>query len=201
MAAPRSLTARLWPVVLPTPGQALGFGILAISLLVLTQTNALLTNLGITPDAIDVARGKLGPSFHSILQSSAASNVALVTFWATVGLVAYIICWGAYNVIIEARNEVTLTTAYTNRGHWRGARETLALKVASAVGLTILLISLNYSLALWIALGSQAIVNVNGFGIMTLITGLAAIAGLAGHLYLTLVFVELTFTPWYRTES
>ncbi len=143
-------------------------------------------------------RDQLQARFSALLASPVASQVALVSFWAVVGLIAYLIAWGGYNIIIEARNEVTLSTAYTNRGHWRGPFETLALKAAAAIGLALVIGSLWLGVSFWLSLSASVAVHVT---LASAGTAALAVLGLTAQLYLALMFAQLTFTPWYRPQA
>jgi hypothetical protein len=193
-----SFIERLRRVVAPTKTQVLWFIVLALGIIVVFQSQPLLHRLGITQAALDASSAEFHARFGVILQSGVASQIALVTFWALVGLIAYIICWGAYNILIEARNEVTLNTAYSNRGHWRGAYETMALKTVAAVGLATVVASLWTGVSFWLALSAQVFTepSLSSAGL-----ALAGVLGLALQLYAVLAFIQLTFTPWYRAES
>jgi hypothetical protein len=171
---------------------------LALVLLAAIQLDQFLKLVGIGEVAINAARTQLHDRFSALLSSQIASSTALVTFWASIGLIAYLLCWGAYNVMVEARNEVTLNTAYTNRGHWRGHLETLGLKAAGAAVLITVVALLKSGLALWIALAAPALVAP---GLVTILTAVAAIIGLALQLYTILALALVTFTPWYRVET
>ena len=122
----------------------------------------------------------------------------MVTFWATVGLIAYLICWSTYNVLIEARNEVTLETKYTNRGHWIGAVETLGLKAVGGMVLIGLVALLKPGLALWLALAIPIFTTPTMYN--TALAGIAVV-GLAVQLYLIFACVLLAISPWYREEA
>jgi hypothetical protein len=202
LSVPPSFSQRLRSVLVPTSSQILAAVFISLVFLLASQFVPFLTKIGVTPTAIDVTQHQLWSRLEVILRSPVASHAALLAFWATVGLVAYLICWGAYNVLIEARNEVTLNTAYTNRGHWRGPYETLALKAASAVGLAVVLWSLRYGVSFWLALSAGVLTN---FTLASVAASVIAVLGLALQLYAVFVFVQLTFTPWYRvlpfTES
>ena len=189
---------RLRAVVVPTGLQIFCSLLLSLIIIAFAQSHNLLERIGVTPVAISASENEFHARFDAILRSDIASHVALVTFWAIVGLVAYLICWGAYNVMIEARNEVTLNTAYTNRGHWRGPWETLSLKAAAGVGLAFLLTWLWRGTSFWIAVSSQA---VSQPGITSTSWALIAVLAYAIQLYAVLVFIQLTFTPWYRAEA
>jgi hypothetical protein len=186
---------RLRRELLPTGPQALAAAAIALFFLVASQFKPLLEKVGITDTAIDITKQAVGTRLEVVLKSGIAQQAALLTFWATVGLVAYLICWAAYNMLIEARNEVTLNTAYTNRGHWRGPFMVLALKAASAVGLAIVLWSLRYGVSFWLALMAGSLITPAPG---SLIQAVLAVFGLALQLYIVFVFIQLTFTPWYR---
>jgi hypothetical protein len=198
MSAKLTFTQRLMAVIVPTKAQALGSSFIALLLLSLGQSQTLLAKIGLTGPLLMASQDQFHTRFDVILRSPFASQTALVTFWATVGLIAYLICWGAYNLIIEARNEVTLSTSYTNRGHWRGPHETLALKAVSAIGLAIAIGTMRYGLSFWLVLSGRFLINptVTDIGL-----ALLAVVGLAAELYLVLVFAQLTFTPWYRIQT
>jgi hypothetical protein len=195
VSVPLTLSDRIKQTAVPTLPQALGSVLFSLIFLLAAQFDAFLSRLGITSTALDMTRDQIGPRIGVILRSPVASQAALLTFWATVGLVAYLICWGAYNLLIEARNEVTLNTAYTNRGHWRGPFETLSLKASSAVGLAIALWSVRYGISVWLVLSHGILTETS---VTTAILAIMAVLGLALQLYVVLVFIQLTFTPWYR---
>lgn len=203
MSARVSFISRFMAVALPTKTQGLVAVAAAIIILVASRAQQVLAYLGLANPglnnaALDASRIQLHDRFELVATSQIASNLALVTFWASVGLIAYLVCWSAYNVIIEARNEVTLETQYTNRGHWKGPLETLGLKAACAVGL-IIVVSLSKSgLAFWLALAFPVLSDPTWQNIAA---ALGAVVGLAVQLYLILALALLTFTPWYREET
>jgi hypothetical protein len=197
MAVHSTLQSRLFTVLLPTTAQALGSIVIALLSLALVQGQALLRLTGIGDVAITATRTQLYDRFDSVLTSPIASTTALVTFWASVGLVAYLISWSGYNLLIEARNEVTLNTEYMNRGHWRGHFETLALKAAGAIALVGFIALLKPGFALWVAVAAPALVVPS---VTSVSFAIAAALGLAIQLYSLLALALVTFTPWYREE-
>ncbi len=198
MAVQSTILTRLITVLVPTSVQALGTVAVALLVLVAVQLDQLLKLVGIGEVAIAAARTQLQERFAALLTSPIASNIALITFWASIGLLAYLICWGAYNLLIEARNEVKLNTAYTNRGHWRGHLETLGLKSVGAIVLISLVALLKPGLSLWIALAAPALITPS---VSTILMALAAVLGLSLQLYLILALILITFTPWYHLET
>lgn len=198
MTEEMSFGQRLGRELLPTLGQALVALLLAMMVFAAAQSTALMSRLGITEAGVNASQSSLLTPLRWVLISPITSNLVLIVFWATVGLIAYLICWSFYNFLIEARNEVTLETAYTNRGHWRGPWQTLILKLVCGAGLVATLATLHLTIPAWLALGHPI------FESATLASvGIAAVAvfGIAANLYLVLFFVQLTFTPWYRVKS
>ncbi|HEX3082532.1 MAG TPA: hypothetical protein VHQ86_04725 [Candidatus Saccharimonadia bacterium] len=198
MALPPSFRARLREVLVPTFSQGLGSIFIALVILVGLDLDQFLQVTGLGTLAIGTARDALHDRFHLILTSPAVSNLALITFWAAVGLLAYLACWSAYNLIIGARNEITLNTEYTNRSHWQSHIEDLSVKATGALLLVGLVALLKPGLSLWLALGAPALITPGAF---TIATGIVAVLGLALQLYAILALVLITFTPWYRAET
>ncbi|HSX02922.1 MAG TPA: hypothetical protein VLI05_06465 [Candidatus Saccharimonadia bacterium] len=194
----QDLLRRFGRVLRPTLAQALGAIFLALATLTLAQTQSIFARLGISQEAVTATHNQVLMRFGVILESSITANVALVTFWATVGLIAYLVCWGLYNVIIEARNEVTLETQYMNRGHWHGAVETLALKAVAGVILMLYVGAFKYGLSLWLALASAPLDDLSTMSVLMAVLG---VLGFASQLYGLLVLVQLTITPWYRKKA
>lgn len=189
---------KLWREIVPTLGQALVSLVLALVVMLLSQSGPLASRLGITAEGVDASQRDLFSPFRSILITQLASNIVLIVFWATVGLVAYLICWSFYNFLIEARNEVTLETAYMNRGHWRGHWQTFLLKLVCGAGLVTIVATLHLTIPRWINVSHTLFSSPSLAQIGLAILGLL---GLAVNLYLVLVFVQLTFTPWYRVKA
>jgi hypothetical protein len=200
MSVQLTLADRLQVVVVPTTAQTLASLFVALVFLIAVQSQLLLKSLGITGPILTAAQKQFHDRLDILLTLPIVSQITLITFWAAIGLVAYLLCWGVYNILIEARNEVTLTTAYTNRGnpHWRGPRETLGLKAAAALGLALMIGSLRFGLPFWLAVTGQALSRPTPLGV---IWAILSVAGLALQLYLILVFIQLTFTPWYRIQT
>lgn len=195
MSATLSFKDRLLAILVPTAGQAIWAVIFSLAIVVTSQSRVILANIGVSSGALHSVSDQFHARFDGILRSEITSQLAVITFWAVVGLVAYLLCWGAYNVLVEARNEVTLNTVYTNRGHWKGPYHTLGLKVFSAIGFGLLLASVVPGFSIWMSWFAHF---VNSPGVLTSVMAVVAIFGSALHLYLVLAFAQLTFTPWYR---
>jgi hypothetical protein len=199
MPEPMTFSRRLWATLVPTLAQALLAILISIAVLTIAHVGSILPQVGITAQAIEASSDKFHARFDTVLRSPIASNIALMTFWALVGLVAYLVCWGFYNVMIEARNEVTLKTAYTNRGgHWHGPFQTLGIKAVAGVGLAALLATFWSGVSTWMAFTAPIISEP---GLESFISAAIGVLGFAVQLYAILVFIQLTFTPWYRAQS
>ena len=199
MSAPLSLGQRLIRVLRPTSLQVLFSFAVSAAILLIGQSQQMLQALGIESRAIESTRAEFNDRFDIILHSPIISNMALIVFWATVGLAAYLVWWIAYNFIIEARNEVTIETEYTNRG--RRTTEifrTLLIKLVAGAALIGALSLFKYGLSLWAALFTVFLQSID---LTNAAWALAAVVGLALQLYFTLALVQLTFTPWYRQEA
>ena len=195
MSTVPSLGERFVKVIIPTRVQVLGALLLSLIILAPTQSHALLVGLGLPSDIVAAGQTQFGSRFDNILNSTFVAQFALITFWAVVGLVTYLICWGAYNIFIEARNEVTLKTSYTNRGGGgHSPYRVLAFKAAAAGGLAVTIGALRYGFALAVALAARFSSSPS---IATSIWAALAIVCLAVELYFIFIFIQLTFTPWY----
>jgi len=181
--------------LIPSPAQTLLYVVIALVLLVGTYTQQLLALVGIDAAALKVASLALHGRFDAVLTSQISSTLAVVMFWAGVGLITYLICWSAYNLLIKARNGLTLTIQYTNRGHWRGPYQTLGLKAAGSAGLIVVIGLLKPGLALWLAIAAGLLARP---GIASGLLAVLAVLGLAAQIYLIAAFALVTFTPWYR---
>ncbi len=195
MSTVPSLGERFVNTVIPTRVQVLGALLLSLVILVAAQSHALLVGLGLPSDIVSAGQTQFSSRFDNVLNSTFVAQFALITFWAVVGLVTYLVCWGAYNIFIEARNEVTLKTSYTNRGgNDHSPYRILAFKAAAAVGLAATIGALRYGFALSVALASRFSSSPS---LSTAGWAALAIVCLAVELYFIFVFIQLTFTPWY----
>ncbi|HEY6736957.1 MAG TPA: hypothetical protein VI322_04555 [Candidatus Saccharimonadia bacterium] len=198
MSAVLTFRERFLAIVVPTSGQTIMALAAAFVILVAGQSRAILERIGVSSGVLHTISDQFHSHFDGLLRSEVASQLAVVTFWAAVGLVAYLVCWGAYNILVEARNEVTLTTVYTNRGHWRSPYHTLALKAVAAAGLALGVWSLWFGVALWMALLAALVYTP---GVVTALLALVGWVGCAAQIYMILALIQLTFTPWYRPEA
>ena len=195
-------TARIWPPLvkqaIPTRLQALISFVAALVILLFAQSDAILAKFGLNNEAYATAGKALMSRLDVVLGSQLASNVVLVTFWATIGLVTYLIVWSAINVINDIRDEVTLETEYANRGHWRGVWETIALKAVTFAVLAGYMATFKYTFALWIALSAP----VDERSLTQTVSGsFGAWVGLSIEIYFLMLLIILLVTPWYRATT
>jgi hypothetical protein len=191
------LARAFWRVFRPTSLQVLASVSMALSALIVAHSQSLLALLSIGPAAIDHTRQELLTRFNAFLTSGVTSNLALITFWAAIGLVVYLVCWGGYNTFVTARNQVALQTQYTNQGPAQGLWFILGIKLAAILLLVGYLSVFTYGLSWWLAL-SAAFVHTPDIAGVSMAFG--AVLGLAAQLYGVLVFIQLIFTPWYAQK-
>ena len=95
----------LWSLLLrqlpPTPVQGLVSLAAAAAILVIGQFGAISNYLGITSEGVASFGDNLHAQTSGLLASSFTSTLVLVTFWGMVGLIAYLLTWGAVNIYIE----------------------------------------------------------------------------------------------------
>ncbi len=198
MSAPLSFQNRFLAIIIPTPVQYAVAFIVSCIMLVFAHSKGILEMLDINSEAITSVNNQFHAMFDSWLQSPIISQLAVMAFWAAVGLVAYLVCWAAYNALIEARNEVTLKTAYTNRGGNTNPAKTLGIKAVAAGALLANLALLQVGIMFWFNLFGRFSTEQS---YLSVVWALVAVFGLAAQLYLVLACVQLTFTPWYRAEA
>ena len=189
---------RLVKVIVPTRVQTLGCVFLSMCALVFFESTSVLNRIGVNATALQASQGQLRERFSGITNSLLASNVALVAFWSVVGLIAYLLCWAGYNLLIEARNEVTLQTQYENRGRNHGPWKTLLIKAVVGAGLFAVIVTFRYGVALSLALVAPVIDQVL---VGTVLAAAAGVIVMAVELYLVFLFIELLFSAWYRSEA
>jgi hypothetical protein len=198
MSVPLTLGQKFWLILKPTGIQILAAVFVALCLLVAAHSESILSRANISQEALDATHNQVMSRAEVVLKSSIASNIALITFWATIGLLVYLVCWGLYNVLIEARNQVTLEVEYTNRSHLSGAWGQLLLKLIAGSALVAFTLGFKYGFSLWLVL-SESILAVTSP--LTILQALLAVAGLSFQLYLLLVLVQLTITKWYAIDT
>ena len=104
MSAPLPFQQRFLAIIIPTPAQyAIAF-VASSVMLVLAHSKGILEMMEINSDAVNAVNNQFHAFFDGWLQSPIISQIAVMAFWAAVGLVAYLICWAGYNALIEARN-------------------------------------------------------------------------------------------------
>jgi len=183
-----------WRVLRPTLAQTLGAIFLSLCVLVGVQSQSIFSRLSASNTVLASTRTVFADRFNTVLQSSILGQVALVAFWAAIGLVVYLVCWGAYNAYVSLRNEVVLETAYINRTPLDGPWLALVIKIISAGLFVAYIMAFQYGISLWLALTDPVTLTVTMTNVIQ--AGLAVL-GLAAQLYGLLIFVQLTVTPWY----
>jgi hypothetical protein len=190
--------SRFLRVFLPTRTQLIGCLAIALAAVIISESTSVIQHLGVSSDALRASQGQFQDRFSGLSHSLIVANLALVVFWSAVGLVAYLICWAGYNVMIEARNELTVETQYKNLGGHKGPWIGLAVKAVMGSALIASVIGLKYALALALTLVAPVVASQTPSSIGQAIGGVAI---LTLSLYLIVAFFELAFSAWYRPEA
>ena len=198
MSANISLLGRFGRELMPTVGQVLLVVAVSSALIVAGRSDSVLRVFGITTAGVDSASQSLKQQFDLVLNSPFTGNIVLIAFWSAVGMIVYLVCWSLYGAYIEARNELAIKTSYVNAGRWQGPWATLGIKSLCSLGLIALLAFFVPGHTLWQLMAVPFFDDPNISNSAAIV---GAITGLAVQLYLTLVGVQLTFTPWYNEEA
>ena len=190
-----NLSHKIIDLIKPTAAQTFSFIGLALVIVLAANIRQIYALAGIEATALNAALDQFQAQTSGILTSQFASTATLVTFWAIIGMIAYLICWSAYNFMIEARNEVTLKTQYTNQGHRTSGIGGFIAKLVAGGFLLLLLMMFRPGFAYWLELAAPAFIDLVPEAIAM---GVAAVLGLAAQLYLVLVLSLATIKPWYR---
>lgn len=127
---------------------------------------------------------------NRVSQINLVDKFVVIIFWSGLGLLAYTIIWGLVNVMIEARNEVVVETAYTNRSRFLERLSRPLHQAGVAGGLIVfLIICAKFLIPLWLLLFHHFI--------------LAPISldGLAQGVGAWLGFAAMIYALWMGTEA
>jgi hypothetical protein len=190
-----TFSQKIAKALIPSPVQT--FIAISVGFVIVVAANIreIYALFGIDSTALNAVLDQYQHRTSGVLTTQLANQAALITFWAVVGVVAYLICWSFYNFMVEARNEVTLKTQYTNQGRSQGKLAAIGIKVVCAALLLASLYLLRSGFSMWLALAAPAFTDLNLFNIAAAV---GAVLGLAAQLYLVLALAMATFTPWYR---
>lgn len=193
-----SLLGRFGREIMPTIGQVLLVVAVSTGMIAAGRSASILRVFGITTDGMDSVGQTFSQQLGSVINSPIAGNIVLIMFWAAVGMIVYLVCWSLYGAYVGARNEVAIKMSYVNSGKWQGPWATLGVKGLCSLGLIALLALFVPGYTLWQLLAAPFFDGQN-LGTVTALAG--AITGLSVQLYLILVGVQLTFTPWFNEEA
>lgn len=195
MTSRTSIGRKIISVLTPTLGQTLFAVLIALVIVIAVNIHQVFILSGIDRGALDTVLGQYNQHTSGFLTTKAAGSAALITFWAMIGMAAYLICWCAYNLMIEARNEVTLTTQYTNQGRRAVNFVSIGIKIISAALLLGVIALQRPGFDFWLTMAQPAFQNLS---LINILTAAGAVLGLAAQLYLIFAMIVATFTPWYR---
>ncbi len=180
-------------LLIPTVRQALVSLALSLSILALVFQSLILPHL--------VGDNALSPYLDSGKQISLAglNQFSFVRigveglFWAIVGLCAYLVYLGLINAVVEARNEVILTTEFANKGSFstwvRSVRFQAALVAVLIIGL---IMTAKFGINYWFELVGRLIINGASWG--HILAAGAGVLGLAVNIYLLWILGEAAVT-------
>ncbi len=179
-------------VLLPTWGQA--WGSLGISLAIIGLLYRDQIWQRIRSGSVNTVLGQLGYNnqISGITNSPVVHTLVIVAFWSAIGLVAYTVVWSLINVMIEAKNEVVLETAYTNKSAFVQRARTPLLQLGLAAVLFIgLLVCAHTAFPYWLrlayaAINATSVVTMAGYAVL-------AVGGLTINIYALLLLGQLIF--------
>ncbi len=123
-------------------------------------------------------------------------QIAIIIFWAIVGLVAYLIVWWAHNLLISARNEVIVQTSYMNQKGSRFDVIGLFFKFASLILLIGSTALLPYGLNAWLRLWQPLLAS--EFTVLGIVQVMGAVLGFAVELYLSFMLFQIMVDRFRR---
>jgi len=191
---PRGFLAGLLRVVKPTPLQALGSIGLALLLLVLLQGQLLLVKMGLGVGS--TLSSQVAHWIGAVQTGLEASSV--IIFWAAVALAAYLLVWVLSNGVVVSRTQISPETQSVDSAVWVGLLQQLGLKALCGLGLVFYLAYFHLGLNLWLSWSAAVISSVS---VVSVLQAVAALLGLAAHLYGILVLAQLTLLPWYIASA
>jgi hypothetical protein len=176
--------------ILPTPLQAAMAFVASLGWMLLLQREALLQHFvggDILPPA---TTHQINLQVSHVLGLSLVGQAVIILFWSIVGLGAYLIVWWVNNLIIGARNQVILRTAYTNKAS-RGINVLgPLLKIAFLVALVISVATIPYGLNAWLRLWQELLSG--PFGWHGTALALGSVVGFATELYISFMLFQFT---------
>lgn len=180
-------------ILIPTLGQTVASVLISIIILVIIYRELILNKIfGDSAELINFARDSYTARLATLNNNVILNKLAIGLFWSVLGLVAYTLLWAAFNVIIEARNEVVVGTEFTNKARFAQRVKAPLTQISLAALLFIFLgVTGKLLLPLWLDLFHTGVLTIpNWHG---LITTIAAVIGLAANFYLVAIFIQLVF--------
>lgn len=118
-------------------------------------------------------------------------KLVVALFWGTIGLIAYTLVWGLVNMIIEARNEVTLETAYVNKGRLDRRLTGPLIQMGLALLLFgVLIITALATIPLWVNFFADFLIVWKPVALLYL---LGSVVGTTINIYLIWVLIRAVF--------
>ena len=184
---------QLYQLIVPTPAQLLVYPLLSLMLFILVFSHSLIHKL----TGSDVALSSLSTMNYQAqvakyLDNNFVHTLVIILFWSLIGLVSYTAVWLVTNAIINARNEVVVETAYTNKGAASGRVRSQAERVAFAcLFLTFVALSAVLLIPVWLHAFTNFLVA--PLGLISLAWALFGVLGLALNTYLAVTLGQAVF--------
>jgi hypothetical protein len=140
----------------------------------------------VTPDEVNIT---YQAQLERLDQYEFLRTLVLVGFWAGVGLVAYVAYLFISQAVTNIRNNLVITTQFTNRGKPAAIIMPILIHalVIAAFGISLWL-SYQYGLHFWISMFEDFLYNANW------LLGILSLVGLAANIYILWLLFQLVRT-------
>ena len=178
--------------ILPTPLQAALAFIIALAWILVLQRQALLQHFvggAVLPPS---TTRQINLQVANVLGLQLVGQAAIILFWSIIGLAAYLIVWWVNNLFIGARNQVIITTSYTNQAR-RGLGIDFIGGLTRLIFVALLIASvatIPYGLNAWLGLWRELLTS--SLGVSGVALAGASVIGFAAELYLSFVLFQFT---------
>jgi hypothetical protein len=141
-----------------------------------------------TPEARSIYLGSLG----KLSEVPVIRTAVIIFFWGSVGLGAYVFYLAVSNALTEARNEVVIETAYTNKGPLIRFLTRVVPQLAAAAALVAFVyLSASFTLPALLSVTARGILAL--FQISAILLLLFGVTGIAVTVYLAWTLGQLMF--------
>jgi hypothetical protein len=186
----KSFFIGLFRIIVPTPLQAIVSFAIAAGILVWLNYPLIFAGIGASGQSVGAADGQVAHMVQSILAWQIFNN-NLVMIWLGMALMAYLVAWAGYLVLVSGR------TSFADSDSLMALLREMGIKVIFGLGLVYYLAYIQPGLALWFSWVPGVFYRIDAVSIFAVI---GAFLGLAAQLYGVLMMVQFTVLPWYQSE-